>query len=93
MSKLIKLHPPRYSIYFNFDCKGEPPEQIIADQDGAWLITIHEEPTCTLGGALVEIESGVFGWSDPWSWEQEDWEPSALAAMTLEWMNSEKTNT
>lgn len=92
MPELIELHPPCYSIYFHFDCEGEPPEQIIADQDGTWLITIHDEPTCKLGGRPVDVDHGVFDWAGPWSWEQDDWEPSALAAMTLEWMNSKETN-
>jgi len=79
----------RFGLYFDFDCKGEPPRVFIADRGGRGqcYVEILEEPTSPLG-QHVRLSSGAWEWQGGYSWLPADWWAGPLARALLEFMNS-----
>lgn len=79
-----------YDIRLDFDAEGEPPAVYIWQEEEGDVLEVFEEPTCKLGGKLIEIQPGVWEWDGPWSWNEMDWEPGPLAMKILKFLQEDE---
>ena len=63
----------KWSVRFDFNGEGDPPEVYIVDKSGMAYLEVFEEPKCVNG---------------EFSWEPEDWEYGDLTGKVLARMNS-----
>jgi len=78
-----------YRLRFEFDEEGVPPKQMICTADGTAVVEVLDEPSCKLGGKLVETPGAAWTWEwhGPWSWEPNDWAASPLTVQILALLN------